>query len=243
MLKAVAFLDFDHSLLEYDNTDMLILEKLCPSILEHGGDEEMEYRKKGDWNGCMNRRFERLAEANVTKEDIIDCFRKCLLTENSLQYLKLFKEHNIPVHIISDSNTLFIEAILESSNALQYISSIHTNPHAFVGNKLTIGKYHEESNCHINTCPRNICKGAVVKGILEKLDAEELKPQMKIYVGDGSNDYCPCTIFGENDLIFAKKNYPLHKKILNNQGDVKSRVVEWEHSLEILQYLAQILVH
>lgn len=67
MLKAVAFLDFDQyeilfttrisvirsSLLEYHNTDVLIFENLCPSILEQGGDEEQEYRSKGDWNGCM----------------------------------------------------------------------------------------------------------------------------------------------------------------------------------------------
>lgn len=68
MLKAVAFLDFDQylsaililisfssSLLEYHNTDLLIFEHLCPSILEQGGDEEAEYRSKGDWNGCMVR--------------------------------------------------------------------------------------------------------------------------------------------------------------------------------------------
>lgn len=242
MLKAVAFLDFDHSLLEYHNTDLLIFEHLCPSILEQGGDEEAEYRSKGDWNGCMNRRFVRLAEANITREAIVECFRKYVLTENSMQYLKLLKQHNIPVHIISDSNTLFIQEILEASGATQYIASIHTNPHTFVGHQLTIGRYHESSDCLINSCPRNICKGAVVKSILEKLQNESQQtPLMKIYVGDGSNDYCPITTFGAQDLIFAKKNYPLHKKIQSNRDDVKSRVVEWEHSLEIFQYLTEIL--
>jgi hypothetical protein len=82
-----------------------------------------------------------------------------------------------------------------------------------------------------------------VKSILAKLQADSQTPLMKIYVGDGSNDYCPCTTFDDKDIIFAKKNYPLHKKILTNRDDVKSRVVEWEHSVEIFHYLTEILAH
>lgn len=81
----------------------------------------------------------------------------------------------------------------------------------------------------------------MVKSILGKLEAEQLKPSMLIYVGDGSNDYCPISAFGEQDVVFAKKNYPLHKKILNNPLDIKSRVVEWEHSVEIFQHLTEML--
>jgi len=195
-------LDFDHSLLEFHNTDVYIFEKLQPKFLDEH-DEETEYRSRGDWNSLMNIRFKKLASTNITKEEIITCFENCLLSEPAIDYLKLFHQNNVPVHIVSDSNTLFISTILKASGVDNLVTKIHTNPHQFTGNELSIGKYHQNSICELQTCPKNICKGAIVKDVLQSI---QTPPKIKIYVGDGSNDFCPCqTCFGLNDLIFAKK--------------------------------------
>lgn len=232
-MDAIAFLDFDHSLLESANTDVIIFEKLLPSILDERSDEE-EYRSNGDWNGLMNMRFQKLNQSKITKEAIIRIFEECLLTESAINYLKLFYENNVPVHIISDSNTLFISTILKASGVDHMITAIHTNPHSFDGDQLLLGRYHNDSQCEIESCPRNICKGRAVKDILSQLPHQ---PKIKIYVGDGGNDYCPVkTTFTDRDIIFAKKNYPLHKKLKSDE-EIKAAIIEWTKSNEILDYL------
>jgi len=225
--------------LETTNTDIYIFEKLCPSILEDGVEEENQYRSKGDWNKCMNVRFRRLAEANVTREEIVECFKNCRLTDPSIEYLKLLHLHNVPIHIVSDSNTLFISTILEASNASQYITTIHTNPHFFTGNELSIGQYHPHSTCALTTCPKNICKGTIVKDVLASLGAV---PPLKIFVGDGSNDYCACTMLGDGDLIFARKGFPLVKKLQGANNVPKSLIIEWDRSEEILLFLQRFFL-
>jgi len=79
--------------------------------------------------------------------------------------------------------------------------------------------------------------------ILSEFFLEKAQKYEKIfYVGDGGNDYCPLTILGENDCVFARKGYKLQKKIeknVKNGYKTKYDVFYWETGFEILGYLQE----
>jgi pyridoxal phosphate phosphatase PHOSPHO2 len=60
-----------------------------------------------------------------------------------------------------------------------------------------------------------------------------------VYVGDGTNDYCPGNLLRENDLYFVRQNHSLSR--LLQKGDladkIKAQIKYWLNADDILNHL------
>jgi len=233
-LQTLVVFDFDWSLLENQNTDIYVFEQLAP---------DLEQKCRGDdpmgWTALMDHLLHELWKRGVTKEDIVDCFRRCLITEPLVKSLKLLAEKNCMVKILSDSNTVYIDTILEASNVKHHIGETVTNPaHFSAEGRLRVGPYQPVNHRHNCTnCPVNLCKGLVMSSFLRQ--AAYLR---RIYVGDGGGDFCPCTKLFENDVILARKGYPLAKLLQKRKEEIKAKVIEWEDGNHIQKIFMQLFL-
>jgi hypothetical protein len=60
-----------------------------------------------------------------------------------------------------------------------------------------------------------------------------------IYVGDGTNDFCPCVRLSSRDFIFAKRDSALHKKLSSHE--VEATILLWSDSVEFSQLFKGLL--
>lgn len=60
-----------------------------------------------------------------------------------------------------------------------------------------------------------------------------------IYVGDGTNDYCPGLGMKPSDYYFVRKNFSLYKRLQKPEYSEKlqSKVVYWNSAQDILESL------
>ncbi len=115
-------------------------------------------------------------------------------------------------------------------------SKIYTNPAKFDGRGcLQIDEYHEQTWCEISA--HNLCKGYVLMEYIAKRKEEDGIAFSRIsYVGDGQNDVCPSLRLGQNDRVFARSGYPLHKRLALNH-DLKAQMHPFTNGHDIWKVL------
>lgn len=132
------------------------------------------------------------------------------------------------IHILSDANSVFISEILQAHDLTACVDEIHTNPARFDHGALRVVPFHDKPHgCH--RCPANLCKGAVMEELLMR------KQYMRVvYVGDGSNDFCPSCRTGPLDIVLARTSYPdgRRAKLLQMLESTSSTIVSEAAALE-----------
>nr|XP_039273424.1 pyridoxal phosphate phosphatase PHOSPHO2-like [Styela clava] len=238
MTLLLAF-DFDHTIVDA-NTDTAIY-KLSPN-----GDIPSEVKlpyKKGQWTAYMNAVFQYLhAECDATKDRYEEVLRMLPLTAYMVEIFQFIRQHqaNIDFIIISDSNTWFIDIVLSQHNAKDLPIKVFTNEALFRDDgMLQMTPYHIHDH---DICPYNLCKGRVMQEFIAERQLAGVSYSNIVYVGDGTNDYCPATTLSDKDMLFARKGFSLHKKLMKLENDVlKCEVKTWESGVEILPSLKKIL--
>ena len=115
-----------------------------------------------------------------------------------LQAINISKENENKLYIVSDANSFFIDSILKAYKIENHFTEIHTNPSFWKDGKLYIERYHNNearpskylsvkslnnTKTHqCSNCNPNICKGKIVKEIMQK----NINKINYIYIGDGS---------------------------------------------------------
>lgn len=144
--------------------------------------------------------------------------------------------------IISDSNSVFIQHILENKNIASVFHQIFTNPAKFIENGLlTLKGYHEQDWCTLSSV--NMCKGHILKSFIQDRKKESVEYSHVLYVGDGHNDLCPALTLRSNDFLFPRINFKLNKLVNDvvendepvSKNSLKAKVVPWHSGLDILQ--------
>jgi len=233
----IVVFDFDKSLLDWTDTDAYIYQQLNPDLWSqlreqwHGGTFK-------SWTKLVDQGLGNLHGIGITKEQILDCYSKCLLTEASVQSLHFLRQRQCYVAIASDSNTTYIDTILQASKASDLVHLVATNRSSWTPEgRLTVSAYQPEGvphDCH--RCDAdNMCKSYILRDIIASVGRKRI-----IYVGDGGNDYCPCTILGKDDFILARKDLPLHKH-LRKDTSIQASVISWETSSDYYLHLQEIL--
>ncbi|KAH8050242.1 phosphocholine phosphatase [Aureococcus anophagefferens] len=143
--------------------------------------------------------------------------------------------------ILSDANEVYIDKILEA-RSLRARSPCARAPRRTrtraTAEVLRVAPFHpvDEAPHGCRRCPPNLCKGAV----LDRWVAE-CRPRRIIYVGDGSGDYCPATRLVEDDVVCARANYPLAKKLrklalnVTDPVTLDAAVAEWRDGADLLR--------
>eukprot|EP00951_Prasinocladus_malaysianus_P001126 scaffold7886_cov46-Prasinocladus_malaysianus.AAC.1 len=154
---------------------------------------------------CLVAARERL---NVSEEQVRAACAAVPMNRAVIAALKqLAALEYVDMHILSDANTVYISEILASNGMGNVFDGVHTNPAAFDSTgALRVSPYStHDHGCHL--CPKNLCKGLIIERLLFASAYSRV-----VYVGDGSNDFCPSCRTGPWDVVLARESYPTNRK-------------------------------
>lgn len=231
--------DFDHTIID-KNTDQEIIN--AQSLLGKCISAKNYFQNNVGWAESMTYTLKDLHGSNVSKEQIDKIILDIPLTYGMNELFNTLRSHKEKHDCImlSHSNTYFIDLLLKKHGIEDCFDSIHTYHCEWQGEKgPLLVKPYDSLSVYCKICPPDFCKGVFVETHREKSEwIRGLPYQSVIYVGDGRADFCAATALKESDHVLARSKYPLHKRILNDQGEnIKSKIFQWENGLDIKQYL------
>lgn len=231
--KHLIVFDFDHTIIDA-NSDVYI-QKLAPNG-ELPPEIKERYTPNG-WTPFMRAVFHFLYDSHVQPDDILDCLLEIKFMDGIIDLLKqLHKAGGFEVIIISDSNSVFIEHIMQASGVRPLVHEIFTNYAHFDANGcLQISEYHMQNWCKLSSV--NLCKGSVMEEYLDRRRKQGVNFDTVSYVGDGNNDLCPCLRLRSCDLIFPRADYPLAKQLAKDPEQAKAKLHPWRTGLDIANVL------
>ena len=238
--------DFDWSLIN-ENSDTWILEQLAPTLLtdlKKLQQTEPDRFGRGQWTALMDHLLTLLGtREKVTRGALERRLASIPFADENVACVRLAAAAGCEQRILSDANEVYIDKILEARSLRGAFSAVCTNAATYEdagdgAEVLRVAPFHpvDEAPHGCRKCPPNLCKGAV----LDRWVAE-CRPRRIIYVGDGSGDYCPATRLVEDDVVCARANYPLAKKLRKlalNVADpvtLDAAVAEWRDGADLLR--------
>ena len=227
----MAIFDFDHTLVD-GNTDTWVT-KLHPPTMQL----IREHQQNGwCWTNIMDKVFSVLHLEDLKKDDYVRCFETLQFMEGMKETCHFLLSKKVPAIIISDSNTYFIDHLLERDSLCDAFCGIYTNPAVWHSNGCLHVEHHHEHDC--NHCPQNLCKRRVVQ---KHLADHNLSYENIVYIGDGHGDLCPCLALKKGDYILARKGYKLLKCLQGeSQSEVEAEVVPWDSGFDVLQLFQKL---
>eukprot|EP00088_Acartia_fossae_P018320 TRINITY_DN20585_c0_g1_i2.p1 TRINITY_DN20585_c0_g1~~TRINITY_DN20585_c0_g1_i2.p1 ORF type:complete len:274 (+),score=36.21 TRINITY_DN20585_c0_g1_i2:67-822(+) len=232
--------DFDHTVVHL-NTDVEV-QKLHPDGKIPETSEIHGLYSKVGWTKFMGEVFKLLHHHNVKKENILTLMESLEFTPGMVDLLrKSVEEHNAKIIIISDSNSVFINHILETHNLQHLVDVVYTNPATWKEDGvLEIKPYHHQTDCDLST--ENLCKGLILEEYIKNQSAQF---PFVVYVGDGGNDFCPALRLANDDLVCVREGYSLQKQIPKHKEErglqIKSEILYWKSGDEILSRIQEKL--
>ncbi|KAJ3303764.1 Phospho-2-dehydro-3-deoxyheptonate aldolase AroG [Kappamyces sp. JEL0829] len=229
-------LDFDTTIVEEDS-DYYILKALAPDLVE---EMTREWTNGAQWTDLCHRMVGKLHEKGFTPEQLNAALRSIAFNPAMKSALEVAASHG-HVLIISDANTVYIDEISRGYGFKDYVSAVVTNPGYYDEYGRLHIKRHTTDDAHSCTrCPVNLCKG---RELAKYVAGHPSTFQKRVYVGDGSNDFCPSRTLDGYDYVLPRKGYALSKLLLDpeNRRQIKARVLEWETADDVLRYFRDIV--
>ncbi|XP_002739219.1 pyridoxal phosphate phosphatase PHOSPHO2-like [Saccoglossus kowalevskii] len=238
--KNLLVFDFDHTLVD-GNTDTWIL-KLLPNA-KVPVQIHRHYRMHNSWTDYMAEIMGHMHQLKITPEQIKDCMKEIPFIDGMKDLLMYQAENgSFDCIIVSDSNMVFINTILEATRLEKAVMKVVTNPGHFDDKGCLKIKHYHSHDC--DYCPLNLCKREVLWDYIRVQKQGGNGYASVCYVGDGNNDFCPCESLSEKDLVFPRKGFNLLKKITNYQEKGKKfspKVFPWVTGFEITEKLKTLL--
>ena len=187
--------------------------------------------------------------SGIRENDLKKCMTDIPVTDGMIELLKYCQDQNYETIIISDSNSVFIDMILENAQLTKMVTKVFTNPAYFDENGcLKLDYYHTQDWCDLSTV--NLCKGHILQGYIQKRRQEGNQFDFILYVGDGTNDLCPSLTLKEQDFVCPRINFRLWKKIQKISTASESEkaklprltanILNWNSGLDVLECLKQL---
>ncbi|XP_026854419.2 pyridoxal phosphate phosphatase PHOSPHO2 [Electrophorus electricus] len=239
-IKTLIVFDFDHTLVD-SNSDLWVVQCAPGQRLPDWLKSSYE---TGRWTEYMGRVLAYLGEQSVHPEDIRTVMETIPFTDGMVELLTFISQNKnvIDCIIVSDSNTLFIDWILQSGGVKSAIDCVFTNPASInERNYIEVQCFHSHGCEH---CPVNLCKQKVLSDFREMQASSSVHYQAICYVGDGANDLCPIKILKQGDIAMPRRGYSLEKlvsKTKTENNTLKARIVPWSSGMEILEELHALL--
>ncbi|KAM8893624.1 pyridoxal phosphate phosphatase PHOSPHO2 isoform 4-T4 [Spinachia spinachia] len=175
----------------------------------------------------------------VSPEKIRSVMETIPFTAGMTDLLTFISDHKSTIDciVISDSNTLFIDWILQASGLQAAVDRVFTNPARFNELGYMEVRCHHSHDCE--RCPVNLCKRKVLQRYLSEQSAGGVEYQRVLYAGDGGNDLCPASCLGGRDVVMPRKGFALEKLLvkLEDGAPLSARVVTWSSGADILEEL------
>jgi len=114
---------------------------------------------------------------------------------------------------LSNANSVFISTILKSKGLDTLFQEIVTNPAEWDPSGLLklsrrVDPSGPQHKCKVG-CSPNMCKGDELDAFLKRSPAYD----RVIYVGDGTNDFCPVLRLRSQDMVLCRRYRGLEKRI------------------------------
>ncbi|KAK0241783.1 phosphatase phospho-type [Armillaria nabsnona] len=231
MQRLIVF-DFDWSMADQDS-DRWIFEVLAPDLRR-----KMKTLKDDiQWTDLVSQSLREAHARGITREQIEDALRIMPFHPGMVRGIKRLKEEgNTTFLCLSNANNIFITTILETKGLLPAFEEIVTNRAEWESSGLLnlrrrIDPHGPQHNCTVG-CSPNMCKG-------EELDAFLARHapayDQIIYVGDGSNDFCPILRLRSQDMVLCRSFRGLQRRI-DKDGKklgMKCQVKYWGGAWEV----------
>ncbi|XP_072228897.1 probable phosphatase phospho1 [Leuresthes tenuis] len=203
--------------------------------------------REGHYSEFSQKILTYMADQGVSEESIHSAVKKILPSPGLLNLLQFLQNHqqDFELVVVSDANMFFIETWLEHAGLRPLFRKIFTNPGSFdATGRLVLQPFHSHS---CSRCPVNMCKQAIIREYLVDRQKERGgTPFTRVfYIGDGSNDVCPCQALGPEDTAFPRRDYPMHTLLVEMQQSqspkVKANIVPWVSGEDIVDCLKKMM--
>ncbi|KAF8331106.1 phosphatase phospho-type [Cantharellus anzutake] len=228
--------DFDWSLVDQD-TDRYVFEVLAPDIRRKIKTRQAEVQ----WTDLIAMSLLELHGRGRTRKQIEDALRVLPFHPAMQRGARNIKENlRIPTTLIclSNANLVFIETILKDKAFEDIFEEIITNPAEWRDDGALIVKRRvspdgPQHSCTTG-CSANMCKGEELENYLVRCNKTF---DRMIYVGDGSNDFCPILRFKRQGNRYRLcPTIPWTRKRIANEGEkagLKASIRYWAGAWEV----------
>lgn len=241
--RFLVLFDFDETIISENSDDSavcLLPSRELPSWL-------ISSYREGHYHEFSAKIMAYLADQGVTKESLQSGVERIPANPGILDLFRYLQSHqkDFELVVVSDANTFFIETWLESHGVRHLFRRIFTNPSHFDAKGCLVLRPFHSHSCQ--RCPENMCKQAILREYLAEREKERggVGFQRVFYVGDGSNDVCPTQALGTQDTALARRNYPMHRLLVEMQqlqsANLKANVVPWVTGDDIVDFLEKIM--
>jgi len=239
--KILFTFDLDFTIL-CKNTDWVIQDFIPRDIWNN-----LEKNRKSKDNNChttyMKEVYSQLKKQNISLHQLKESIDKIDLNPGFAELLSTIRNNkqNFDTLLISGSNTIFVQWILNKFNLHDLFPLYYTN--YAVPNLEKIISINPAHNHDCESCEDSLCKRIIFRDHIHGYNLNLDNYSHVLYAGDGTNDYCLSTALRSQDIMFPRKDFPLYDKLFkdNYVKNLKCKTVVWNDGFEILDEVNKLI--
>lgn len=233
--------DFDWSMADQDS-DRWVLEVLAPDLRRKMKDLKDEVQ----WTDLVASSLRELHARGGTREQIENALKIMPFHPAMVRGVRKLKEQDTPKTsflCLSNANSVFISTILKDKGLESLFEEIITNPAEWKDSGLLelrrrVPPDGPQHSCKVG-CSPNMCKGEELDAFLAR---HPTSFDRVVYVGDGSNDFCPVLRLRKQDKVFCRHYRGLQKRIERDgeREGLKCEVIYWAGAWEVEELFGKL---
>ncbi|KIP08402.1 hypothetical protein PHLGIDRAFT_127025 [Phlebiopsis gigantea 11061_1 CR5-6] len=239
--KQLIVFDFDWSLADQD-TDRWVFEVLAPDLRR----KMKTLKEEVQWTDLVAQSLREFHARGGTREEIEGALKIMPFHPAMKRAVLAAKNKTNPKTTflcLSNANSVFISTILKEKGLESLFDEIITNPAEWDSSGLLklrrrVDPTGPQHACTVG-CSPNMCKG-------EELDAFIARQgrtfDRVVYIGDGSNDFCPILRLREVDRVLCRRHRGLEKRITKDGESLgmQCKVFYWAGAWEVEELFSQL---
>ncbi|KAI0082062.1 hypothetical protein K474DRAFT_1655996 [Panus rudis PR-1116 ss-1] len=238
--RQLVVFDFDWSLADQDS-DRWIFEVLAPDLRR----KMKNLKNEVQWTDLVASSLRELHGRGGTREQIEGALKIMPFHPAMIRAVKTLKAKDSPQTTflcLSNANSVFISTILKEKGLDDLFEEIITNPAEWDPSGLLklqrrVDPSGPQHQCKVG-CSPNMCKGEELNAFLER---HQPAFDRIIYIGDGSNDFCPILRMRSEDYVLCRRHRGLQRRI-EEEGEkdgLKAKVFYWAGAWEVEELFKQ----
>ncbi|KAL1695493.1 phosphatase phospho-type [Schizophyllum commune] len=237
--RQLVVFDFDWSLADQDS-DRWIFEVLAPDLRR----KMRQDKDTVQWTDSVAASLREAHKRGITREQIEQALISMPFHPAMIRAVKDLKAQGKTTFLcLSNANEVFIKTILKSKGLEDLFNEIITNRAEWDESGLLKLRRRVDPNgpqhsCKVG-CSPNMCKGEELEAFLER----HPPPFDRIvYIGDGSNDFCPILRLRPQDRCLCRSFRGLQKRILKEgeQAGLKCEIKYWGGAWEVEELFKEL---
>ena len=238
--KYLLIFDFDKTILNDDSFGFLFMKALTKE------EKEEIYRlpRNQNWVIGFNYTLKKIKSHGTTLNEFNKILEELPLTKGMLDLFSYIEKQKskFEVVLMSGDYEYVIKYLLKYHKIYDLFSDIICTP-SRISNSEEEDQFiyvleKKPHNCKIcNPCN---CKSQDFKEFCLSHDINQY--ENVIFICDGWNDFCLAKILSNRDIVFARKNFALYKKLFENnlKSEINCKVEGWEDGKDIIKFLQSL---